>query len=82
MHPSWVSSPNGNDALPLEYKLKYRSACRYAHVTDFVNNTLCLGISGQHEGRPEEHTFNFLGVNCSPFGDDGRDLSLVVPQTF
>jgi hypothetical protein len=65
----WATDPNGNDALPLEYKLENRHARGYAHVADFVNNTLSLSFVREHERRFQEEGFRFLGVNASPFAD-------------
>jgi hypothetical protein len=76
MQTFWIADSNGNDALPLEHKLKYRYPRGYANVSDFVNNALSLRLVREHEGRLEKETFRFLGVNGSPFGDDGRDLTL------
>lgn len=57
-----------NDALPLEYKLKYWSARRYVKISDLMRGPHRLHII---EAACEKKPMRFLGINVHLSVDTG-----------
>ena len=69
----FTMDPSGNDALPLEYKLKERRAIRHLRVPDLVDNAEFLGLRRANKGGLQKEAFDFLGTNVCPFVDNLLD---------
>lgn len=68
---------NLHTSLPIEYQLKYGTACGYLNGPNLVSNAASNGISGVYGAFPQEELLCEFWINPRPLVVDSLD-SLVI----
>ncbi|HTP45065.1 MAG TPA: hypothetical protein VMJ13_10885, partial [Candidatus Acidoferrum sp.] len=66
-----------HSSLPVEYKLKYGTACGHVDFAHFVREATGDRVCGPYGGFSQEEFFGVLWTNPSPLVVDGLDSLLV-----
>ena len=72
-----VMLDNLHSSLPIEYQLKYGTACGHVDFAHFVREATGDRVCGPYGGFSQEEFFGVLWTNPSPLVVDGLDSLLV-----
>ena len=70
-------SENLHTSLPIEYQLKYGTACGYLDRPNLVCQTITDGVVGTYVALPEEKLLCDFWINPRPITIDGLDAFLI-----
>jgi len=66
-----------HSSLPIEYQLKYGTACGYFNGPQFVGEATLDGVGGAYGAFPQEKLLCGFWINSSPVVVDSLDSLLV-----
>ena len=73
----WTMLRTLHSSLPIEYQLKYGTACGNLDFTHLVGDSASDRVGGVYGGFSQEEFFGILWTNPSPFAVNGLDALLV-----